>query len=68
MNAAWVEKHLEVASATANKVLERCTTAGVIRETTGKRRNRVYRYDDYLALFDAPVVPIEDETTVSNES
>jgi Fic family protein len=63
VNAAWVERHLGVAPATANKVLERCEAAGVVRETTGKRRGRLYRYDEYVDLFDTPVTPMEQEET-----
>jgi hypothetical protein len=26
--------------------------AGLLRETTGQKRNRLYRYEPYLALFE----------------
>jgi Fic family protein len=62
-NAAWVEKSVGVSQPTANAILSRFEASGVLREVTGQRRNRVYRYDAYLALFDQPVLePSENET------
>jgi Fic family protein len=62
-NAAWVEKSVGVSQPTANAILSRFEASGVLREVTGQRRNRVYRYDAYLTLFDQPVLePSENET------
>jgi Fic family protein len=62
-NAAWVEKSVGVSQPTANAILSRFEASGVLREITGQRRNRVYRYDAYLTLFDQPVLePSENET------
>ena len=62
-NAAWVEKSVGVSQPTANAILSRFEASGVLREVTGQRRNRVYRYDEYLTLFDQPVLePSENET------
>ncbi len=58
VNAKWVAKELGVTPATANAVLARLTAAGVLREITGQARNRVFRYDAYLALFDRPAVEL----------
>lgn len=66
VNAAWVEKKVAVSKATANALLARLVEAGVLRETTGAKRNRVFRYDRYLALFDRASAPVErDETSAS---
>ena len=63
VNAAWVEKSIGVSQPTANAILSRFEASGVLREITGQRRNRVYRYDAYLRLFDQPVLePSENET------
>jgi Fic family protein len=63
VNAAWVERSIGVSQPTANAVLSRFEASGVLREITGQRRNRVYRYDAYLRLFDQPVLePSENET------
>ena len=63
VNAAWVERSIGVSQPTANAILSRFEASGVLREITGQRRNRVYRYDSYLTLFDQPVLePSENET------
>jgi hypothetical protein len=63
VNAAWVEKSVGVSQPTANAILSRFEASGVLREITGQRRNRVYRYDAYLRFFDQPVLePSENET------
>jgi len=54
-----VEKRLTCSFVTANKIIKQFTKLGVLREITGGQRNRRYRYDPYLALFDALAVPTE---------
>jgi Fic family protein len=51
-----VEKRLACSFVTANKIVEQFAELGLLRETTGWQRNRRYRYDPYLALFDALAV------------
>jgi len=41
-----------VSSTTATKMLEHFREMGILRETTGKKRYRLYRYDAYVELFD----------------
>ena len=36
----------------ANKVVREMQSAGILQETTGNARNRVFRYQPYLALFE----------------
>jgi Fic family protein len=52
VNSAWVQRELSVTSPTANKALERLCELDILRETTGAKRNRTYRYDAYLDLFE----------------
>ena len=40
--------------AAANQLVERLVTIGVLREMTGQSRNRRFRYDAYISLFDEP--------------
>ncbi len=47
-----VEKRLGCAFVTANKIMAQLEELKVVRETTGWQRNRRYRYDPYLALYD----------------
>jgi Fic family protein len=47
---------LGVTFATANKLVGRFEDLGLLRETTGQRRSRRFRYEPYLRLFDDPVL------------
>ncbi len=53
---------------TARKYIEQFVEQGILRETTGKSRNRRFRNDPYLSLFEspgfAPFTQVED--TVEN--
>lgn len=51
LNARSVERELGVTYATANRLLSLLTDLGVLEETTGRPRNRRFRYSPYLALF-----------------
>lgn len=39
---------------TANRLVQRFEELGLLREVTGQRRARLFRYDPYLNLFDEP--------------
>ena len=47
--------------AAANQLASRFAALGILEESTGQRRNRLFRYGPYLRLFDS-VVPPEPET------
>jgi Fic family protein len=60
---------------TAAKVVERMEELEILTEITGQRRNRLYRYSPYLALFDRQALAVnepeasrETATTASEES
>jgi len=36
---------------TAGAALQRLMEIGIVREVTGKRRNRVFRYEEYAAIL-----------------
>ncbi|MBO4302724.1 Fic family protein [Methanosarcinaceae archaeon] len=42
---------LKVSAPTANKILRKLEERGIIREITGKERNRVYRADDIMEIL-----------------
>jgi Fic family protein len=48
-----VQKHLGCKFPTASKYIEQFVEEGILRETTGFQRNRRYRFDPYLALFES---------------
>ncbi|CAB4876370.1 unannotated protein [freshwater metagenome] len=52
INGAWVERELGIAKSTVSKLLVRLEDAGIVRETTGFKRNRVFRYDEYIDVFE----------------
>ena len=49
-----VEHRLGCRFVTAGKYVEQFVEAGLLRETTGFQRNRRYRFDSYLLLFESP--------------
>ena len=53
-----VSEKLAVSFPTANTALENLAKIGVVRETTGRRRGRIYAYSDYLALLDGGTDPL----------
>ena len=46
-----LEERLEVTFVTANKVISRMESLGILEEITGNRRNRQFQYTPYLKLF-----------------
>jgi len=44
-------KLLDVSAPTARKAIELLEAIGVLRETTGKQRDRVYAYDEYMQIL-----------------
>lgn len=61
-----LQERLECSFVTANKLVEQLEELKVALETTGWQRNRRYRYDPYLALFDA--LAVAEGTTPSDWS
>jgi len=46
-----VERILDISQPAALGLVDAMTQAGVLREVTGKRRNRIFQFHQYLALF-----------------
>lgn len=51
INVAALETGIGVSWPTANKLVQQFEEKGLLQETTGFRRNRVFRYRPYLELF-----------------
>jgi len=49
-----VQERLACGFPTASKYIEQFVEEGILRETTGQLRNRRFRYDPYLSLFESP--------------
>jgi Fic family protein len=68
VNVKLVQTELGVAWATANKLVGQLEELGVVREITGQKRSRVFRYDPYLDLFSEPAGGAEETQTELTES
>ncbi len=51
VDAKRVAETMEISSTSANALLKDLESIGILREITGFSRNRLYEYQDYLALF-----------------
>lgn len=49
---------LKTSFPTAGSALEKLVELGIVHETTGKQRGRIYAYSDYLALLDRGTEPL----------
>jgi Fic family protein len=56
VNVNAVSRALDVTFPTANRLVASFEELGLLREVTGKRRSRLFRYEPYLQLFDEPPV------------
>lgn len=54
VNVNAVSRALEVTFPTANRLVSSFEELGLLREVTGQRRSRLFRYEPYLDLFDEP--------------
>jgi Fic family protein len=52
LTARAAESLMNVQFATANRALDALEEAGIVREVTGQQRNRRFRFDAFLALFE----------------
>jgi cell filamentation protein, protein adenylyltransferase len=62
VNVNRVSQTVEVTFPTANRLVGRFEELGLLREVTGQRRSRLFRYEPYLRLFDEPSPPPEEIT------
>ena len=51
VSAKRVQELVDVSQPTAGALLKDLTRVGILREVTGRRRDRLFAYDRYLALF-----------------
>jgi cell filamentation protein, protein adenylyltransferase len=55
---------VDVSFPTANRLVGRFEELGILREVTGQRRSRMFRYEPYVRLFDEPVPAPEQRAPV----
>jgi Fic family protein len=53
VNVRFVQRRLDIAYVTANKMLSRLESLGIVEETTGGERSRRFRYSPYMRLFES---------------
>jgi len=58
VNSPTVQRILGVSQPTADSLLSRLEDVGLLREWTGRRRNRSWIYDEYVQLFTATDAPM----------
>lgn len=72
LNVNFVKDSMKVTFVTANRLVERFERLGLLEESTGRQRNRIYRYTPYLQLFDEREPPSPEavpiETTGGGEA
>lgn len=51
INAKTIKAITSVSYPAANALLAKFTEHGILRESTGRNRNRLFRYEDYIGLF-----------------
>ena len=64
VNVRRITEGLGVSAVTANKLLRDLQEMGIVNEVTGYRRNRVFRYSRYLALFQEGGEPVDAATPI----
>ena len=71
VNIGLIRDELSVAFNTANKLAENLEALGLLAETTGGQRNRVFRYTPYWRLLEEPGSAVDEvappQTTKSRE-
>ncbi|MDE0001857.1 MAG: Fic family protein, partial [Rhodospirillaceae bacterium] len=55
-----VADSLNASFPTAGVALQKLAELGIVRETTGKRRGRIYIYSDYLAILERGTEPLPE--------
>lgn len=58
VSIAAAAKELALSAPTTAKALDLLASAGIVHETTGKRRGRLYTYAKYLTLLDQGTEPV----------
>jgi Fic family protein len=68
VSVSFAEQRLECTYVTANKMINQFMKLNLLHEITGGQRNRRFRYQPYLALFDALALdgrsPDEDQSKI----
>ncbi len=67
VNVSLVAKALTVSTPTANSLVNQFEEIGLLTETSGRRRNRLFSYQPYLQLFEDQALQKESEEEPSSD-
>lgn len=68
VNVNLVSERLAISFPTANRLLTKMEALELVREVTGRKRDRAFRYEPYVALFEDAPVPLEEAPEAVTES
>lgn len=57
VSVRMAERYLDCAYVTAAAAIDELVRAGALREVTGQRRNRVFRFEPFIVLFERQAIP-----------
>lgn len=60
-----IQQHLNCSYDTANKLVDQFSDLSLLHEITGGQRNRLFRYEPYLALFEASTAAATPDSTAA---
>jgi Fic family protein len=64
ISVRMAEEQLGCSYVTAMSAIQRMKQASLLREITGQRRNRLYRYEPYLTLFEHQAIPADSDAVL----
>ncbi len=72
-NVNLVKRDLGISFVTAGRLVDRFRTMHLLKETTGQKRNRRYRYEPYLTLFEeqkerASTAPVQTTESIEEST
>jgi Fic family protein len=57
VNVSLVQARLDISDVTASRLINSLVSLGLVEEITGRKRNRIFRYNDYWRLFQPDNAP-----------
>jgi Fic family protein len=68
VTVSMVKAHLGCTFPTASKLIAQYAADGLLREITGRSRNRAFRYSSYLRLFESPEITDDGDQAGETEA
>jgi Fic family protein len=61
MTIRSAEKFMDVSYVTASSVIQQMEELGFLKEITGQKRNKAYRYEPFISLFSQQTIPLPEQ-------